>query len=265
MKLEIRNGSFGYGEKPLFSDINLEIGSNTILTILGPNGAGKTTLLKCIMGFLKWKQGETLLDGKEITSYSSSDFWKKTSYVPQAKQGVFSYRVVDAVMMGLNKKQNFFAIPSSEDYDKAIEVLETLGVSQLAHKYCNQLSGGELQMVMMARALVSEPELIILDEPESNLDMKNQLRIVSTIEKIASELKTSCLINTHFPNHALKISNETLMMGYGNKHIQGRTLDIVSEEAIREYFGVCSKVVSLDIGTTQYRTIFPYEISEQLA
>ncbi len=265
MKLEVHNGSFGYGKKLLFSDINLEIGSNTILTILGPNGAGKTTLLKCMMGFLKWKKGETLLDGKKVTSYSGGDFWKKTSYVPQAKHGVFSYRVVDAVIMGLNKKQNFFVTPSAEDYDKAIQMLEVLGVGKLAHKHCNQLSGGELQMVMMARALVSEPELIILDEPESNLDMKNQLRIVNTIEKVANELKTSCLINTHFPNHALKISNETLMMGYGNKHIHGRTLDIVTEEAIREYFGVCSKVVSLDIGATKYRTIFPYEISEQWA
>lgn len=265
MQLEVKNGSFGYGQKILFSDINIEVGNQSILTILGPNGTGKTTLLKCIMGFLKWKSGGAFIDGTPIASYSDDTFWKRTSYVPQAKQSVFSYRVVDAVIMGLNSKQNFFAVPSAEDYDKAVHMLDMLGVSKLTDKYCNELSGGELQMVMMARALISEPELIILDEPESNLDMKNQLRIVNTIEKVANEFKTSCLINTHFPNHALKISDQTLMMGYGNKHIQGKTLDIVTEETIREYFGVCSRVVALDVGTTQYRTIFPYEILEQLS
>ena len=114
-------------------------------------------------------------------------------------------------------------MPKAEDYDKAVHILDMLGVSKLTEKSCNELSGGELQMVMMARALISEPELMILDEPESNLDMKNQLQIMNTIEKVAEEFKTSCcLINTHFPNHALKISDTTLMLGYGNKQVAGK-------------------------------------------
>lgn len=262
MKLEVKNGGFGYGEHMILKDINFEIGKNTVMTILGPNGVGKTTLLKCIMGFLKWRTGECLLDGKVMSPNSMKEFWQKTSYVPQAKQSAFSYKVMDAVIMGLNSKQNFFAVPSAEDYDKAYQVLKTLGVEKLADKHCNALSGGELQMVMMARALISEPELMILDEPESNLDMKNQLQIVNTIERVAEEFKTSCLINTHFPNHALKISDTTLMMGYGNKQLQGKTLDIVTEENIEKFFGVCSKVVPIRTEEEKFYTIFPYKIAE---
>lgn len=171
------------------------------------------------------------------------EFWQRTSYVSQAKQ-------------------NFFAIPSAEDYEKAYQVLKTLRVEKLVDKHCNALSGGELQMVMMARALISEPELLILDEPESNLDMKNQLMIVDTIERAAREFKTSCLINTHFPNHALKISDKTLMLGYGKKQLQGRTMDIVTESNIKEFFGVCSKVIPLSAESEKYYTIFPYKIAE---
>ena len=262
MKLEVRNGSFGYGSQPILQNINFEIGSNTVMTILGPNGVGKTTLLKCVMGFLKWHTGECFMDGKTVYSRSMKEFWEKTSYVPQAKQSAFSYKVMDAVIMGLNSRQNFFAVPSDEDYEKAYQVLKALGVEKLADKHCNALSGGELQMVMMARALISEPELMILDEPESNLDMKNQLQIVNTIERVAGEFKTSCLINTHFPNHALKISDTTLMMGYGNRQLQGKTMDVVTEENIRNFFGVCTKVVPLRAEAEKYYTIFPYKIAE---
>lgn len=260
MKLEVKSGCFGYGNHTILKNINFEVNDNTIMTVLGPNGAGKTTLLKCVMGFHKWRHGETLMDGRPILSCSDKEFWKRTSYVPQAKQSAFSYKVIDAVIMGLNAKQKFFATPKKKDYEKAEAMLEHMGVIKLRDKYCNELSGGELQMVMMARALVSEPELLILDEPESNLDMKNQLQIVNAIERVAADFHTSCLINTHFPNHALKISDTTLMMGYNHKQIMGKTLDIVTEENIREYFDVESRVVALEVGEKKFHTIFPYEI-----
>lgn len=263
MKLEVRNGNFGYENHMILQDINFTMESNTIMTILGPNGVGKTTLLKCIMGFFAWKSGENYIDGKPMSAIGSKEFWLRTSYVPQAKQSVYSYRVIDAVIMGLNAKQNFFSMPSEEDYDKAHTVLKALGVAHLASRSCNELSGGQLQMVMIARALVSEPELMILDEPESALDMKNQLQVINTIERVANEFNTSCLINTHFPNHALKISDTTLMMGYGNKKIIGNTIDIVTEENIKEYFDVCTRVVSVLVDSKEYHTIFPYQIAEQ--
>lgn len=262
MKLEIVNGTFGFGNYKILDDINFSLENNTIMTILGPNGVGKTTLLKCIMGFYKWKSGETRMDGKRIDKNSEKMFWQKTGYVPQAKQSVFSYQVIDAVIMGLNTQKGFFSIPKKTDYEKAEEIMENLGIIKLRDKSCNKLSGGELQMVIMARALISEPELLILDEPESNLDMKNQLQVINTIERISGEFHTSCLINTHFPDHALKISDTTLMMGYGGKKESGSTLDIVTEENIKKYFDVESKVISLQVDEKEYHTIFPYSISQ---
>ncbi len=262
MKLEVVNGNFGYNNKMILKDINLEIGEDTIMTVLGPNGVGKTTMLKCIMGFLKWNSGENYLDGRKLSSYTDKEFWKKTGYVPQAKRGVFSYRCIDAIVMGLNSRQNFFDIPSKEDYEKAESIMEMLGIQALAGKFCNALSGGELQMVMIARALISEPELIILDEPESNLDMKNQLRVINTIEKISKEYHTSCLINTHFPDHALAISDTTLMLGYNNLQLMGKTEEIVTEENIQTFFNVCSKIVSFNISSQEYKTIFPYKVAK---
>lgn len=261
MKLEVVDGSFGYGGHEILHKLNFALEKDTILTILGPNGVGKTTLLKCVMGFYKWKSGETRIDGQRVDRTTEKLFWQKTGYVPQAKQSVFSYQAIDAIIMGLNTQKNFFAVPNKSDYEKAEQVMENLGILKLRNKSCNTLSGGELQMVIMARAMIAEPELLILDEPESNLDMKNQLQVVNTIERISEEFHTACLINTHFPDHALKISDRTLMMGYGGRRILGETRDIVTEENIKSFFDVDSKVIALQVGERKYHTIFPYSIS----
>ncbi|MEA4891162.1 MAG: ABC transporter ATP-binding protein [Peptococcaceae bacterium] len=262
MLLEVKNGCFGYNGKPILREINFTLEEHSVLTILGPNGAGKTTLLKCVMGFLKWQEGQTLLEDRPAESYTAKEFWQKISYVPQAKKSVFSYRVLDAVVMGLNANQNFFALPKPQDYQKAEEVLASIGAAKLAGKYCSELSGGELQMVMIARALISGPRLLVLDEPESNLDMKNQLSVLGVIEQAAHDFRTACLINTHFPNHALKISHRTLLLGYDNQQLLGDTLSVVTEANIQRFFSVCSKVLALEAENIRYHTIFPYKIAQ---
>ena len=127
MNLEVRDGCFGYGNRTILKDISFKVGEKQIMTVLGPNGVGKTTMLKCIMGFLKWTSGDNFLDGRKISSYTDKEFWKKTSYVPQAKKSVFSYRCIDMVVMGLSSRQNFFETPSRRDYEKAESVMEMLG------------------------------------------------------------------------------------------------------------------------------------------
>ncbi len=261
MNLKAINGTFGYGKKPLLRNIDINVDANTILTVLGPNGVGKTTLLKCIMGFLQWKEGKTLLDGKPLQAYSNKEIWKKISYVPQAKKNVFSYTVHDMVVMGLSATQNFFQLPKKEEYDKAYHMLNTVGIVKLANKYCNELSGGELQMVMIARALVSKPELLILDEPESGLDMRNQIRILEVIQQASKKMNTACIINTHFPNHALNISDKTLLLGYDNQKLFGNTKELLTEENIERFFSVRSRIVSFTAEEQNYKTIFPYMVA----
>ena len=187
MILEVKNGSFSYGKREILRNISFDLEEQKIMTILGPNGVGKTTLLKCIMGFLPWNGGEARILEKNLKAYSDRELWKQISYVPQAKRSAFSYGVLEMVVMGLDKENSFFYTPKKDQFDKANEMLKELGVGKLAGRYCNELSGGELQMVMLARALVSGPKLLILDEPESNLDMKNQLRVLDAISYINQE------------------------------------------------------------------------------
>ncbi|WRS26734.1 ABC transporter ATP-binding protein [Oscillospiraceae bacterium MB08-C2-2] len=261
MKLEVRQGSFDYKDKAVLKDINLVVEKDQILTILGPNGVGKTTLLKCLMGFLKWKQGETLIDGRPFASLSRKELWQKISYVPQAKKNAFAYSVEDMIVMGLNSHLGFFDSPGKKDYQKAQEIMERIGIFHLAKKSFGKISGGELQMVLIGRALISQPEVLILDEPESNLDMRNQLKVLGLIESIKRDFHASCIINTHFPNHALKISDKTLMLGYGNLQQVGDTRQVATEQNIERFFGVRSKILPVDINSVCFSALFPYEIT----
>ena len=198
MILEVKNGSFSYGSREVLKDVSFHLEEQKIMTILGPNGVGKTTLLKCIMGFLQWNSGGTMISGKSLTEYSDKELWRKISYVPQAKQSVFSYGVLEMVVMGLDKENGFFYSPKKEHFERADEMLKELGIGRLADRYCNELSGGELQMVMLARAMVSGPELLILDEPMNGLDKKG----VSQMREIFLEYKkagNSILMATHNP------------------------------------------------------------------
>lgn len=262
MGIEVRGGTFGYGAERIIEGLDLPVRDNKVLTVLGRNGVGKTTLLKCMMGFLKWDKGETLLDGKPLSSYPVRDVWKRVSYVPQAKRSPFAFSVLDTVVMGLNAMGGAFSVPSKEDYAKARDVLDELGMGAIADKDTSAISGGELQMVLIARALVSDPAILILDEPESNLDMRNQLRVLGAIEAISAKGRTTCIINTHFPEHALLVSDDTLFLGGKGRMLLGRTADVVTSDNIREFYGVEAVVVPVELpGEGRERqTIYPYRI-----
>ena len=174
MRFEVKNGSFSYDERLILNNISFSLDKGEVLTVLGPNGVGKTTLLKCMMGMLHWKDGQTLIDGKAMNKMKNSEVWRKIAYVPQAKGVAHSYTASEMVLMGRSARLGLFAQPNKGDYQIAYVAMEQVGISHLAQKQCSQMSGGELQMVLIARALCCEPEMLVLDEPESNLDFKNQ-------------------------------------------------------------------------------------------
>lgn len=263
MILEVKNGCFSYGKGDVLNHISFELEEEKIMTILGPNGVGKTTLLKCLMGFLPWKSGKTKICGKALNHINEKELWKQISYVPQAKRSSFSYGVLEMVVMGLDKENCFFYTPKKEQFERAYDMLEELGVGMLAGRDCNELSGGELQMVMLARAMVSRPKLLILDEPESNLDMKNQLRVLDAIEYTNREKKTACVINTHFPNHALRLSDKTLMLGNDHHQIFGDTKDIITERNVEKFFHTRAKIIDFSADGKTYQMLAPYQISAQ--
>jgi len=242
MLLEVRNGSFGYTrEQIIIRDISFALKQGRIMSILGQNGIGKTTLLKCLIGLLKWQKGRTLVDGKPIYSLKECEF---IGYVPQAHRTVFAFTVAEMAALGRARHVPLFRMPAKQDKENVMNALETVGIVDLKDRLCSQLSGGQLQLVYIARALVNEPRLLIMDEPESHLDFRNQYMILNLIKKLRDDRGISCIINTHYPDHALRISDYTLMLGWGG-YIYGCSDDIITEENMKEYFEVNVRILPI--------------------
>ena len=260
MLLEVKNACFSYrpGKAPdLLRDINLSVNKGEVLTILGSNGAGKTSLLKNVLGLLPWTSGLTLLDGKDIKAWHERELWQKISYVPQAKALTFSYSVADMVLLGRNAHLRLFEQPGEHDRKLVDKALEMIGISHLKYRQCNEISGGELQMVLIARALCAEPEILVLDEPESNLDFRNQLIVIDTIEKLSKELGITSIVNTHYPAHALRISDKTLLLGREGEYFFGPTREVMEEHKLARIFQVDVRICALEIDGRKQEAIIP--------
>ncbi len=242
MFFRLENACFEYEKnKPIIENLSFSLDRGEILAIMGSNGIGKTTLIKCIMGVLPLKSGASYLSDKKGKEASID-----IAYVPQAHKTTFSYSVIEMVIFGRAKYMTMFSTPSSKDYDIAKRALKDMGIFALKDKLCNELSGGQLQMVMFARALASEPQLLILDEPESHLDFKNQVLILDTIRRLAKEKNIACILNTHYPNHSLKISDKVLLMG-DRKYKIGKPIEILNKENVKDYFGVSSTILRAEV------------------
>lgn len=263
MILTVEQGSFFYKKnEKIFENVNFELYSGEILAILGPNGAGKTTMLRCITGMLNWKQGASCLDGINIRTIPERKLWQRMAYVPQAKSASSAYTAFETVLLGRSSHLGAFSVPRQEDAEKAREAMESLGILHLADKKCSAISGGELQMVLIARALASEPEILILDEPESNLDFKNQLIVLDTITKL-SRKGMACIFNTHYPEHALQRSHKALLLSKGGDYRFGNTADVVTEANIQKAFGVRAVIGEVETPEKILRSVTPLEVADK--
>lgn len=258
MMFDVRNGSFGYDEgKAILNNINFSICGPEIISILGANGVGKTTLIKCMLGLLRWSGGGSYLDGRDIGTMRKKDFWKRVGYVPQAKLSSFVYTVGETVVLGRNSHLGEFAQPGPSDWQIVDECLDMIGISYLKDKLCSKISGGEYQLVLIARALAACPSLLVLDEPESNLDFKNQMVVLDTISSLCSERGISAVINTHYPNHALDISNKALLLMPDGTSIFGRSDFVLVEENLKRAFNVPVHIHTVGIYGNDYTCVVP--------
>lgn len=233
--LEVECGSFEYVKgRSILHNIRFFVKPGEILAILGPNGAGKTTLLKCINGVHTWKQGCLTLNGEIL---HPKNIPSTIAYVPQSHTVTFPYSVSQMVLFGLAPKLGFFSLPSEKDQECVASILHKLKISHLASHSCAEISGGELQLVLIARALISKPKVILLDEPESHLDFKNQIIILNLLRELTDNEGLICIFNTHFPDHALQIADRILMIGK-DSFIFGTTEEVITEETLLTFFGV---------------------------
>ena len=181
--------------------------------------------------------------------------------MPQARTNVFAYTVMDMVLLGRSAHLGTFGRPGRVDRVSARRVLERLEIGHLENRLCNAISGGELQLVFIARALLAEPKVLFLDEPESHLDFKKQLIILGIIERLAREDGMICMFNTHFPNHALRIAHKVLLMAPSGGHQVGLVHDILTEQAVRECFEVDTVFSDIAVNNQIHRALFPVSVA----
>ena len=232
--IKINNMGYFYKKNEwLFKDISLEIQQGDIVTILGPNGRGKTTFLKCLANIHKPKLGQVSLNGK-------------AGFVPQISNPAFGFSVLDIVLMGTGSSTSIFEKMKDSNIEQAYLALQKIGIEKLADKYFSDLSGGQRQLVLVARALCYGKDILILDEPASALDLANQRNLLNLLNNIANE-GTTIIMTTHFPNHALQVAHKTLMLFGKEEFIYGETNKVVNENNLSKLFETPIKCMDYNI------------------
>ncbi len=255
MELRIDKIVCGYGKKIVAQDISFSVNAGEVLCLLGPNGAGKTTLFKTILGFLKKMGGSIMLDGENIENWKIKQLARAVGYVPQAHTPPFPYTVQEVILMGRTAHMGDFSMPSEKDRVITEDVIQSLGIGFLKERVYTQISGGERQMVLIARALAQQPKLLVLDEPTSNLDFGNQMHVLKQIKRLA-EGGMGVIMTTHFPDHAYLCSSQVALIKKDGFYI-GTPDEVMTEAKLKEVYGIDVKISSIMDGGLEVKTCIP--------
>ena len=246
--LKVKNLYFNYGKTEVLKNISFHVKDGQMCGLFGPNGSGKTTLFKACLNFLKFNRGEVIVDGEDVKNKSVEEMAKLVAYVPQEHKPPFPYLVKEVVLMGRTPHLGGIFGICNEDKHKALDALKLLGILHLADKPYNQLSGGQRQLVLIARAVCQETKLLFLDEPTSALDFSNQILIWKILQKIADK-GTTIFACTHDPNHILWFCNHVIVLGDKEIVANGHPKDWINKEILGKIYGnVCDVKNFDDIG-----------------
>lgn len=234
IRVENLSVSYGKGMPDVISDMTFQLDKGCILNILGQNAVGKTTLIRTLMRELQNYRGSIQVAGKEIGSYSIRDYAKIMGVVSTSFNTFQNLLVADYLVTGFINQMSPFSKPGGEYVQKAYEVLSGFGKQELFNKQIDQLSSGERQIVMIARVLLQNPQIIIVDEPTANLDVKNQIAVLNQIQQLSAKGYT-VLVTTHNPGHAYSMGGKTLIMGKG-KYSFGDTSDVITASTLSNYY-----------------------------
>lgn len=239
MKLEVQNGAFAYPNgRAVLENVAFSFGGKGVLAVLGPNGAGKTTLLRAVLGLAPFTSGTALWDGIDVRRWKPRSFWQRVGYVPQAKRPSFAaMTLAELVALGRSARLGPFALPGPEDWAAVDRAMAEVGIAHLRARRTNEVSGGQLQLALIARALAADPELLVLDEPESNLDFRNQRIVLEVIERLVDK-GLGAVINTHFPAHAAELAHQVLLVPRGKPPVCGAASDLMTEEMLTKVFEI---------------------------
>lgn len=234
MVLSVNKVEFSYGNIPVLKDINLKAKKGDLISILGVNGSGKSTLMKCINRILRFEKGMIFVEDMNIKKMKDIEIARKIGYVPQSSEKGF-ITVFDAVLLG--RKPYIKWDVSKKDIKITEEILKVMNLEKYAFRYINELSGGELQKVVIARALVQEPQILLLDEPTSDLDLKNQLEVMKIIREISNTQNIATIVVMHDINLAVRYSDKFIILKEGKVFTTGGK-EVITPKIIKETYGV---------------------------
>ncbi len=245
--ISIRDLEFSYNgdHRKVLQGLSLDLPAGSITAILGPNGAGKSTLVHILLGILKPAGGQISILGKSIQVYTRRELSHLIAFVPQSEYTAFDFSVIDYVLMGRAPHIGMLQMPTKKDIERTLEQLENLGLTHLARRSVLELSGGEHQLVLIARALVQEPQMLLLDEPTTHLDLSNQGRILNTLTRLA-EAGTTVVYTTHDPDSAARTAQYLVLMREGQVLSSGEVGPVLTAQNLTRTYGVPVRVVQVD-------------------
>jgi len=244
VKLKIKNVAFNYGSVHVLKNICIELAESEMLGVVGPNGAGKSTLIRCIDRILKPQHGTILLDGQNINDMRQMELARKIGYIPQTTAQAFPATVFDTVLMG--RRPHLGWRSCEKDTEKVLDMLQMLNIEEFAMRDINELSGGQRQKVFIARALTQEPDVLLLDEPTSNLDIRHQLEVMDIIMNIVRDKGITAITAIHDLNLASRYANRMVMLSNGKIFSAGDPVSTLTAENIEHVYGVEVKVSNHD-------------------
>lgn len=239
---------------PLFANLSFTLRPGIPLVLLGPNGTGKTTLLRCLLGLERLHSGRVLVRGQDLATLSAAQAARHIAYVPQATTAAFAFRAIDIVLMGRTPHLGFMASPTRADHIAAETAMTRLAIADLAERPFDQLSGGERQLVLIARALAQASPVLILDEPCASLDLANQMRIIATLRALAAE-DYAILLTTHLPDHAFLLGGEVAMLKDATMLGPASPAELLTATTLEALYGIPIELLRVPSGRAQGQTL----------
>ena len=245
--LSVESLAFGFPGRTVGRDVSFALAAGEVMCVLGPNGGGKTTLFRTVLGLLPKQGGSIALGSVALESLSRPEIARRVGYVPQGHAGYFAFTVREFVLMGRTAHLGVFSVPDRRDKDIAERALQSLGIAHIAEKPVTEISGGERQLALVARALAQEPRLLVLDEPTANLDFGNQVRVLQRISALAAS-GIAILFSSHDPDHAFLCAHRALLLAEGRVLEIGAPREVIRADTLERLYRVSVQVMPLPGG-----------------
>lgn len=250
MSIQVENLSFAYGNHKVLHGVSFQAEYGEFVSVLGPNGVGKSTLFRCILGLLKPSAGQTRVDGESISRMTAVELAKKIAYIPQSHHPAFNYSVLDMVLMGATAQLGGLSSPGQKQVQQAEAALERLGILHLKDRGYSNISGGERQLTLIARAIMQQAKILVMDEPSASLDFGNRIRVMQTVLQLTRE--GYCVIqSTHDPDQAYRYSDKVLALHGGRVIAYGTPRETINETLISTLYGVEVEVCPMQNDTVR--------------